>query len=247
MIGSLRSLLDSFGPFPLVLAATFAAVLLAWLTGALRWIPNSRVGIVEKLWSARGSVASGHLIARRGEAGYQPDVLRGGIHFMMPLQYRVHSVPLVTIPQGQIGYVFARDGVPLAPTQTLGGGEETFDAGDAAGFLARGGQRDGALRGGDRDGARRRRAAHPDRRRRERRGRRRRGRRQPAAGAPRDAAPRAHRRRRRGAARRLSRLSVEAQVGRAAGRHARCVHLPRAVHLAAEEHELPAQCTQAPA
>lgn len=34
--------------------------------------------------------------------------------------YRVHTSPLVTIPQGQIAYVFARDGQPLQPTQTLG-------------------------------------------------------------------------------------------------------------------------------
>ena len=37
----------------------------------------------------------------------------------MPFQYRVHQMPLVTIPQGKIGYVFARDGQPLPPTQTL--------------------------------------------------------------------------------------------------------------------------------
>jgi D-serine deaminase-like pyridoxal phosphate-dependent protein len=31
-------------------------------------------------------------------------VLRGGFHFFFPFQYRIHSQPLVTIPQGQIGY-----------------------------------------------------------------------------------------------------------------------------------------------
>ena len=34
--------------------------------------------------------------------------------------YRVHTVPLVTIAEGRIGYVYARDGQPLGPTQTLG-------------------------------------------------------------------------------------------------------------------------------
>jgi uncharacterized membrane protein YqiK len=38
---------------------------------------------------------------------FQPQVLRGGLHFLMPIQYRVHIMPLVTIPQGKIGYVFA--------------------------------------------------------------------------------------------------------------------------------------------
>jgi uncharacterized membrane protein YqiK len=44
-------------------------------------------------------VSSG-LIALRDEAGYQPWILRGGMHWLMPLQYRVHRMPLVTITQG---------------------------------------------------------------------------------------------------------------------------------------------------
>ena len=84
----------------------------------VRFIPNDRVGVVEKRWSLRGSLKSG-FIALAGEAGYQPEVLRGGVHFLVPFQYRVHKLQLVTIPQGKIGYIFARDGHPLAPTQTL--------------------------------------------------------------------------------------------------------------------------------
>ena len=80
--------------------------LVGWLSGAIRYIDNSRVGVVEKLFSLRRSVESG-LIALGRQAGHQPDVLRGGLHFMFPFQYQVHSVPLVTIPQGPIGYVFA--------------------------------------------------------------------------------------------------------------------------------------------
>ena len=90
---------------------------LFFLSG-VRFIPNNRIGIVEKHWSARGSVKSG-FVALNGEAGYQPNVLRGGLHLLMPIQYRVHIASLVTIPQGKIGYVFARDGVPLEATQTL--------------------------------------------------------------------------------------------------------------------------------
>ncbi|HWU72936.1 MAG TPA: SPFH domain-containing protein [Sphingomonas sp.] len=101
---------------------------------------NNRVAIVEKLWSRNGSVTSG-LIALNGEAGYQPIVLRGGYHFFMPFQYRVHSQPLVTIPQGQIGYVFARDGAPLGPTQTLASNLRTADFLDVRRFLEDGGQK----------------------------------------------------------------------------------------------------------
>ena len=47
----------------------------------------------------------------------------------------------MTIPQGQIGYIFARDGVPLAPTQTLAKSVGITDYSDAEAFLAAGGQR----------------------------------------------------------------------------------------------------------
>jgi uncharacterized membrane protein YqiK len=87
----------------------------------LRFIPNNSVGIVEKLWAAKGSVTEGRLIALNGEAGYQVDVLRGGFHFgYWRWQYRIHRLPLVTVPQGKVGYVYARDGEPLQPSQTLG-------------------------------------------------------------------------------------------------------------------------------
>jgi uncharacterized membrane protein YqiK len=106
----------------------------AWLT--TRIIPNQQVGVVEKLWSARGSVPEGKIIALNGEAGYQADLLRGGIHFgLWRWQYRVHKVPLVTIPQGKIGYVYARDGESLPPSQTLGRVVSCNDFQDARAFL----------------------------------------------------------------------------------------------------------------
>src|SRR5262249_46765253 len=95
-------------------------VALAFVWSALKVIPNNKVGIVEKRVARKGSVKADSFIALNGEAGYQPNLLRGGVHWLLPYQYRVHLVPLVTIPQGQIGYLFARDGQPLAPTQTLG-------------------------------------------------------------------------------------------------------------------------------
>jgi uncharacterized membrane protein YqiK len=90
-----------------------------WAIIGLRIIPNNKVGVVEKWWSAKGSLEE-QIIALNGEAGYLPEVLRGGIHFLTPLKYKVHICSLVTIPQGQIAYVFARDGKPLEATQTLG-------------------------------------------------------------------------------------------------------------------------------
>ncbi|MEI7776509.1 MAG: hypothetical protein WCK17_17235, partial [Verrucomicrobiota bacterium] len=54
------------------------------------YIPHTRVGLIEKLWSARGSLSEGHIIATANEAGMQSRVLRGGIHFgLSPWQYPI--------------------------------------------------------------------------------------------------------------------------------------------------------------
>ena len=120
--------------------AVVAAFVLAALMATFRYIPNDRVGIVEKLWSSSGSLKNG-LIALNGEAGFQPGLLRGGWHVLRPFQYRIHKMPLVTIPQGRIGYVFARDGQPLPATQALASNVAASDFQDVAAFLAAGGQR----------------------------------------------------------------------------------------------------------
>ena len=63
-----------------VIAFVVGLIVLSEVLG-IRYIPNNRVGIVEKLWSPRGSVPEGRIIALNGEAGFQADVLRGGLHF----------------------------------------------------------------------------------------------------------------------------------------------------------------------
>ena len=110
------------------------------LLSGIRFIPNNRIGIIEKRFAGKGSVKSG-LIALTGEAGYQPRILRGGLHYLMPIQYVVHTMPLVTISQGKIGYVFARDGRQLDPAQVLASNASVTDFQDVEGFLKNGGQR----------------------------------------------------------------------------------------------------------
>lgn len=118
------------------LAIGFVVLVLIWTFLGIRYIPNNRVGIVEKMWSSRGSVVEGRMLALRGEAGYQADLLRGGVHmFLWPWQYRIHKVSLVTVPQGKIGYVYARDGEPLPPSQTLGRVVECNNFQDARAFF----------------------------------------------------------------------------------------------------------------
>ena len=122
-----------------------------WFFG-LQIIGNTEVGIVEKKWG--GGSLKGKLIALNGEAGFQPDVLRGGVHFLLPgwRATKCTKVPLVTIHRGQIGYVFARDGQPLG-RYTKVDGREIVEAGqttshvvvngvftDVRAFLESGGQ-----------------------------------------------------------------------------------------------------------
>ena len=111
---------------------------LVLLTG-IRFIPNNRIGIVEKRFGGK-SLKSG-LIALNGETGFQPQVLRGGLHYRMPIQYAIHIAPLVTITQGKIGYVFARDGAPLEPAQVLASNVHASDFQDVTNFLKSGGQK----------------------------------------------------------------------------------------------------------
>jgi uncharacterized membrane protein YqiK len=111
-------------PTTLVIGAIVSAVIasviwfLIWLSA--RYIPHHCIGVVEKLWSRKGSVKEGQILALHGEAGYQAELLRGGLHFgWWRWQYRIHRARLVTVPQGKISYVYARDGEALPAGQTL--------------------------------------------------------------------------------------------------------------------------------
>ena len=131
--------------------------ILAFLLGLPRllgivYIPHTHVGIIEKIWSSKGSLREGQIIARNGEAGLQARFLRGGIHFgLYPWQYRIHKEPLVVVAEGKMAYVYARDGVPLEPVQTLGRNVDSNHFQDAVRFLEAQGQR-GRQRGILREG-----------------------------------------------------------------------------------------------
>jgi uncharacterized membrane protein YqiK len=132
-------MLFGFGLVGLAVFGLVVLIVVLWILG-LRVIPSDKVGVVEKWWSPRGSLKDA-IISLHGEAGYQPNVLRGGIHFRTPLMYKVHVMPLVTISQGKIGYVFARDGVPLTPGQTLGKVVKGNTFQDVRAYIEGGGQR----------------------------------------------------------------------------------------------------------
>src|SRR5271168_2554282 len=138
----LNSLINGWTHPALWAGAVIAFLILLRIASIFRYIPNNQVGIVEKLWSTRGSIKDG-FIALNGEAGYEPEVLRGGLHVFFPFMYRIHKSDLVTIGQGKIAYVFARDGATLGASQVLGANdtEEKSDFQDVRKFLLAGGQK----------------------------------------------------------------------------------------------------------
>ncbi|MTW10321.1 flotillin family protein [Pseudoduganella eburnea] len=123
-----------------LIAGLVVLIILVIASNCIVYIPNEKLGIVEKKWSGRGSVQGG-FIALNGEAGFQPAVLRGGFHLFFPFQYRVHRHDLVTIQQGTLAYVFARDGLPMAPSQNLACNKAANDFTDVRAFLDNGGQK----------------------------------------------------------------------------------------------------------
>lgn len=132
------SILEQYSSYFIAGGVLVASVLFViWL--GVRYIPNSKVGIVEKLWSGKGSLSEGEIVALKGEAGFQPQVLRGGLHFgYWRWQYSVHKRPLITIKQGKLGYIFARAGEALGPSQTLGRVVDCNHYQDVTAFLANG-------------------------------------------------------------------------------------------------------------
>jgi uncharacterized membrane protein YqiK len=134
-----------------IIAGLVILIFLPRLLGVV-YIPHTMIGVIEKIWSRHGSLREGRIIARQGEAGFQTRLLRGGLHFgLYPWQYKVHKTPLVVIGEGKMGYVYARDGQPLEPDQTLGRNVPCNHFQDAENFLAQGGQR-GRQRGLLREG-----------------------------------------------------------------------------------------------
>ena len=129
---------------PIIVLLFIALVILGFLPRLLGiiYIPHDKTGVIEKLWSHRGSLQEGRILALNGEAGFQAKLLRGGLHFgLFPWQYRVKKMPLIKVSEGSIGYIYAKDGVPLEATQTLGRGMPLRDIEDAEAFINNSGQR----------------------------------------------------------------------------------------------------------
>ena len=108
-------------------------------------VRQDAVGIVNKQWKIIGgdkSLPDGRLVALKGEAGIQADTLAPGIKFgYWPWQYEVQLRPFITIEEGSIGVVEARDGIPLSAGRVLARQVDCDSFQNARAFLERGGER----------------------------------------------------------------------------------------------------------
>ena len=85
------------------IAILFLGYLLVFKGLGITNIKSDEVAVVEKWWSTKGNLEQGKLISLNGEAGFQPDLLRAGIHVLPRFIFRVHKYPMIVIPQVQIG------------------------------------------------------------------------------------------------------------------------------------------------
>lgn len=108
-------------------------------------IPEDSIGIVNKKFVVFGSnrtLPDGAIIALKGEAGFQADTLAPGLHFMFwPWQYEILRQKFITIEEGSLGVVEARDGHALSGGRVLAKQVQCDSFQNARAFLAEGGER----------------------------------------------------------------------------------------------------------
>lgn len=124
----------------LVVAAGFL-LLTSVLVGSSVVIAADRTGVVNKLFGP--ALPAGVIVARGGEQGPQAEILGPGWHFgYLPFLYEVREVEVAVIEHGKLGFVTAKDGLPLGQGETYARPwDSATDMLDPMTFLAKGGQR----------------------------------------------------------------------------------------------------------
>jgi uncharacterized membrane protein YqiK len=136
MVDTLFILLPLLALLVLVIAVLPGVILGLVIVG------ERQVGIVVKRFSLRGkSLPAGQLIALQGEPGYQADTLAPGWHFgYWTWMYNITKVPVVAIPQGEIGLVVAASGAPVPADRILGKVVDCDNFQNTRKFLTAGGE-----------------------------------------------------------------------------------------------------------
>jgi regulator of protease activity HflC (stomatin/prohibitin superfamily) len=132
------------GPFIPVIALGAVLLLLLFLIFAGNMIVVVRgqeVGIIERRYFGR-PLPPGHVVAMRGEVGFQARALQPGLHVLLPFLYRVNKVEMIVIGEDEIGLIESIDGLALEPGHIFARrvrGHDSFQDGEA--FLGSGGQK----------------------------------------------------------------------------------------------------------
>jgi len=109
-------------------------------------IPANEVGVVRKIYGL-ANIAAGHIIATKGETGYQAEIVPPGtfrISIFFNVLNRVDLLPVVVVPNGFYGRIVASDGEPLAAGQVMADAWPDADQQkflDAEYFMTHGGQK----------------------------------------------------------------------------------------------------------
>lgn len=135
-------------PIDLLLALTHTwwvkgplLVVFIWLFLGMKFIREREVGIVVKRFGMR-NLPAGQIIALRGEAGIQADVLSPGLHFFYWFwQYSVSRTGLVEVPQDHIALIVANAGQAIPPGRILGRSIDCDHFQNARAFLSEGGEK----------------------------------------------------------------------------------------------------------
>ena len=91
------------------------------LSTSIIQIPADKVGVVRKIYGF-SNLGPGHLIATRGETGYQAEIIPPGtfrISIFFNVLNRVDLLPIVVVPNGFYGRIVANDGEPLGAGQIM--------------------------------------------------------------------------------------------------------------------------------
>lgn len=127
-----------------VALVVMAASLFAFglVVGSSVVIDENEVGIVHRQFFGK-PLPTGQIIARDGEMGPQAEILGPGWHFgYYPFSYQVRIDRVISVPSGQVGFVTARDGLPLPENEMFAPAwASAQDMLNPTTFLAKGGRR----------------------------------------------------------------------------------------------------------
>ncbi len=126
----------------IVVVAILVIVVVIVLTAlrSFHSIGPAEVGLIAKRLGRK--LGNGQLIARRGEAGYQAELMMPGLHFKLWPLFKVQRFPWVQVPPNHIGLVIAQVGASLPTGAKSAEYKPEFGSfSDLGVFLDQGGQR----------------------------------------------------------------------------------------------------------